>query len=279
MPAPCGDTIQAMVNLPPLLPEYEPTRATLHSYALAMSAIARAHGVAHPQWWHLSLQVRPEGLATDPIPVPGGGALAMIMDLKRHEIVFRTSDGDCRKIDLKQRPTATEVGRLLIAACSDHGLGDRYERERFENDEPGSYEPEAAAAYFDAFTAVAGVFERRRVALGHRVGPVQLWPHGFDLSFEWFGTRAVEQEGATLPAQLNLGFYPGGEPYFYSNPWPFDLALSRASLPEGSRWHTGGWEGALLPYDAVRNAVDPESTLIRFAEAVFDAARPTLDAS
>ncbi|MGA9594803.1 MAG: DUF5996 family protein [Acidimicrobiia bacterium] len=267
-----------MINLPPLLSEYEPTRATLHAYALVLSTIARTHGIPHPKWWHVSLAVRPDGLVTDPIPLGDGGAVAIAMDLKRHEIVFRASDGDLRVIDMKELPTATEVGRLLIAACSAHGLENTYDRERFGSDEPRVYEPEAASAYFDTFTAVATVFERHRATLGDRVSPVQLWPHGFDLSFEWFGTRTIEHDREMLPAQLNLGFYPGGvEPYFYSNPWPFDDALATTALPDGARWHTEGWSGALMPYDTVRTEAEPGAALSGFAKAVFAAARPSLD--
>ena len=57
----------------PALPaEYEPTRETLHAYARAVGSVPRAHGIAHPLWWHISLKVRPEGLVTDAVPLPAG---------------------------------------------------------------------------------------------------------------------------------------------------------------------------------------------------------------
>jgi hypothetical protein len=269
----------ASIILPPLLPEFEPTLTTLHAYAKALGAITRAHGIPHPKWWHVSLDIRPEGLVTDPIPLPGGGSLGINMDLKRHEIVLRASSGEDRRIDLEARPTGTEVGETLIEAAGRHGLDDRYDRERFTNDDPRVYEPATASAYLDAFVAVGGQFQRHRVSLGDRVSPVQLWPHGFDLSFEWFGTKNVDSDGEQTPAQLNLGFYPGGDqPYFYSNPWPFDPDLTSNALPDGATWHTRGWNGGHLPYDVVQRSVDPAQTLTGFAEAVFAAARPTLEA-
>ena len=55
-------------------------------------------------------------------------------------------------------------------------------------------------------------------------------------------------------------FYPGGEPYFYSNPWPFEAAqLLHEALPEGSRWHTEGWQGTILPYDELVGDVNAEA--------------------
>jgi hypothetical protein len=265
-------------KLPELRPEYDPTRATLHAYAKAMGAIAREHGIPHPKWWHISLNVRPEGLTTDPIPLPDGGALAVTMDLKRHEIVLRASSGEDHRIDIGAEPTATDVGESLIAAAAGLGLEDRYERDRFDNDDPRKYDPTAAAAYYDTFVAVASIFERRRASLGERVGPVQVWPHGFDLAFEWFGTRTEMDGDDEATAQLNLGLYPGGDQaYFYSTPWPFDPAVTEASLPGDARWNTDGWNGGLLPYESARNAEDPAATITQFAVAVFEAARPSLE--
>jgi hypothetical protein len=93
------------------------------------------------------------------------------------------------------------------------------------------------------------VFKKHIATLSGDVGQVQLWPHHFDLAVEWFGTRVVEyQEGDEVqeyPSQLNLGLSPGDsghpEPYFYSNPWPFEKdQLLDKSLPEGARWFTEG---------------------------------------
>ena len=101
---------------------------------------------------------------------------------------------------------------------------------------------------------------------------------------EWFGTRVARSEegGQTkeLPAQLNLGFFPGEDDdasYFYSNPWPFDgdILLGRA-LPEGASWHTEGWQGAMLPYATLRDDPRGEERVLAFAAAVYDMAAPLL---
>jgi hypothetical protein len=115
------------------------------------------------------------------------------------------------------------------------------------------------------------------------VEPVQLWPHGFDLAFEWYGTRVeVQDEGGErqeLPAQLNLGFFPGGpgtDPYFCSNPWPFEAgALLGQRLPQPARWHDDGWQGAMLPYEALVDDPNAEEGLLAYARRVFELAAPT----
>jgi hypothetical protein len=103
-----------------------------------------------------------------------------------------------------------------------------------------------------------------------------VWPYGFDLAFEWFGARSETYDGEELPAQLNLGFYPAGDPYFYSNPWPFDESLPGIPLPHGAAWHTEGFQGTMLPYHAVQSKADAADRLAEYARAVFDAAAPTL---
>ena len=119
---------------------------------------------------------------------------------------------------------------------------------------PREYDPETATAFSSVLGSVSAVFEKHRSGLDGEVSPIQLWPHGFDLAFEWFGTRVetFEEDGEVTeyPSQLSLGFYPGGRPYFYSNPWPFDAEnLVDHPLPHGARWHTEGWQGTILYYE------------------------------
>ena len=114
------------------------------------------------------------------------------------------------------------------------------------------------------------------------MSPLQLWPHGFDLSFEWFGTKVeTHEEGGEVqeyPSQLNLGFYPAGDAYFYSNPWPFDEALPATQLPHGAVWNTEGWQGTKLEYAGLVGDPDAAAKLGEYAAAVYKAAAPTLSA-
>jgi hypothetical protein len=258
--------------------EYEPTRATLHAYSKAIGAVARAHGIAHPKWWHLSLNVRPDGLVSDPLPVPTGDVIGIVMDIVRGRVVVRSTGGGEDSFDLAAGMTGTDMGEALIAAVGRLGLEGPVDRSRFEDNAPREFDPAAATAYLRAFTAAATVLERHRLTLGDRVGPVQVWPHGFDIAFEWFGTATTITDGKEAPAQLNLGLFPGGDPYFYSSPWPFDENLLDVALPAGARWNTEGWQGAMLPYAEVAGAADGFERVAAFARAVHAAAAPTLEA-
>ena len=263
--------------LPALSEDWEPTPATLHAYAQAVGAIARAHAIPHPMWWHISLKVRPAGLVTETMAVPGGGTFDIRMDLRTHEIVIETSTGTATAIPMTDGLTGTEMGDALIKAVAELGLDGEYVREKFENEDARIYDTEAAATFFMALVNIEHILEEHRSTLEGEVGPLQVWPHGFDLAFEWFGTRYENYDGMDHRAQLNLGWYPAGAPYFYSNPWPFEGdKLTTVALPEHCSWHTEGWEGSKLEYDKVTSQADGRAKILEYAQAVHDAAAPTL---
>lgn len=270
-----------MAALPPMPEDWEDTRATLHAYAHAVAASPRALAPPDDKYWHTAMTVEPDGLTTKPIPLPDGGQASIRLDLRNNEVVLEASGGVRHSWPVDGSLSATELGDGLIAAAAELGLEGEYDRERFENDDPRPYDAEAAAAFYDALEAVAGVFEEHRVRLEGEVSPVHLWPHGFDLSFEWFGTRVeeLEEDGKIVeyPSQLNLGFYPAGEPYFYSNPWPFDVEdLINNPLPDGCEWYVEDWQGSRLRYSELKD--DPKATdrLNEYASRVFEVAQPTL---
>ena len=270
-----------MFTFPALPTDGEPTRSTLHAYALAMAELPRAHAPAHPLWWHISLKVRPDGLITEAMPLPSGGAASVRMDPRSALVVFETSGGDRRAFPMNAGLTATEMGNALIAAGSEFGLSGGYDRARFEDDDSRPYDDDDALGFFNAFVAAEGALAIQMNRLAGSVGPIQLWPHGFDLDFEWFGRRIVTAsesgEPADLPAQINFGFFPAGSAYFYSNPWPFEAeVLLDVDLPGGAVWHTAGWKGSMLEYADLADSAAGVEHFLAYADAVFEAAAPTL---
>lgn len=268
------------MNTFPSLDGFGPTRRTLQLYSRVLSALARAHAPAHPQWWHISLKVTPYGLVTDNIPCGGGGLLAGRMDFHRAQLVLESSDGRSWGIPMDAGLSGSEMGERVLAAAADAGVKGEVDRTRFSSEDPGQYDPNAVSRFFSALVLAERAFKRHGARLGKDTGPVRLWPHGFDLAMEWFGTRVerYNENGKTieLPSQLNLGFYPGEDDntsYFYSNPWPFDgdMLLGHA-LPEGAAWHTDGWQGTILPYTAARD----EDHVLAYAAAVYEIAAPLL---
>lgn len=271
----------------PSLQGWEPTRDTLHWYTKAVGVIPRAYAEPRPNWWHLSLKVQPGGLVTDSMTLPGGGTFYLRMNLLDHDVAIITSRGETHHFSMTQGLSSTEFGDQLISALAELGLGGDYARKKYVNNEHRQYDAEMAEKYFALLVNLDRIFNMHRASLTGEKGPVQLWPHGFDLAFEWFGTRRVEYEkhGETqqLPAQLSLGFSPGEpsypQPYFYSNPWPFEEAtLVGRSLPYGSRWFTESWKGSILPYEELVGDERAEERLLAYARAVYEISAPTLGA-
>ena len=268
------------LDFPPLA-GWEPTRKTLHLYSNILGVVSRVHAEPHPKWWHVSLQVQPEGLVTDPMALPQGGTFRLELNLLRHQIILSTSAGDERRFDMTAAPTATEMGNQVLGAMAQLGLTGNYDRQRFDNEEPRTYDPATVENFLAALVSADAILKRHRETLVGEVGPVQLWPHGFDLSCEWYGTRVeTYEEGGEaqeLPAQINFGFYPGEPTYFYANPWPFDAdKLVGQPLPGGASWHEEGWQGTMLSYADVVGDPEAEERLLSYLGEVYKVASPML---
>ena len=169
----------------------------------------------------------------------------------------------------------------MLTAVAQHGLTGEVARAKFESDDGRVYDTQEAEGFLTAVTHVQRVLNDHRNTLTGNFGPIQLWPHNFDLSMEWFGTRtttAVEHgQAQEFPSQLNLGFYPGQPIYFYSNPFPFENdKLLAHELPAGARWHTEGWQGTMLPYAELVGDDNAAIHLRQFARRVYEIASPTL---
>lgn len=268
----------------PSLEDFEPTRKTLHTYTQAVGVLPRVHAEAHPRWWHVSLKVKENGLRSEDMPLPEGGSIHFLIDLTKHAIELQRGDELLKSFDMTAGLTGTQMGDALIAAAAELGLKGEYARERFESGEPRPYDKDLAGKFLEAVALAHRVFSRHRETIHQEAGIIQLWPHGFDLAFEWFGTRQVphEEGGQThyYPAQLNLGFSPGEPnhpaPYFYSNPWPFDERLMDKPLPHDAVWFTQGWRGTLLEYASLVGDPDGSQKLFEYAQAVTTLVEPTL---
>jgi hypothetical protein len=219
------------------------------------------------------------------MPLPDGGSFSLKMDLRRHEILLLANDREVGQFRMTEGLSATTLAAQVLAAVAGLGLTADYAREKFENDEPREYDPAAAEKYLGVIVNVDRIFKKHRATLSGASAPVQVWPHGFDLSFEWFGTRTVQYEehgqAQQAQAQLSLGFSPREpnhpEPYFYSNPWPFaEGLLIHKSLPPGARWFTNGWHGTILPYAELVGDPKAEERLLNYARTVYEICAPTL---
>lgn len=252
------------------------TRNALHGRLLAIAAVPRAHAEPQPHWWHIGLRLVPTGLTTAPVALPSGEMLTLGADLAEHIVWWETTGGSRGGLPIASG-SATEFGDRLLAEMIGLGLDDRFDREKFASDESLEYDPAAAAWLLETLGTIYPVFERHRATLEGQPGPILLWSHHLDMSFEWFGSKMVEgEDGEKAPAQLNLGYDPADDPYFYSNPWPFPEHLLDTALPGHARWHTDGWKGTELSTAALIGDSNWEDRVLDYAATVHRLARPSL---
>jgi hypothetical protein len=142
------------------------------------------------------------------------------------------------------------------------------------------YDRKAVLRWFETYTAVAGVFERWRSRFFGRSG-VQVWWGALDVALILFNgkhTKPPADRGYLMKYDLdaelmNVGLYLGDEqnaPFFFGYIYPQpegadSLALTGSKGSWSEQWHE--W---ILPYETVRNSVDPEQCLTDFIDAIYN---------
>jgi hypothetical protein len=246
--------------------------------------------------WHATLYLNARGLTTALVP-DGPGGVEIVLDLLDHGVIGQASDG--RKARCALGPTTVAAFharfRRLLA---DIGATPEFDGRPNEVADPTPfaddhaerpYDADAVTRFFHASIAVDRVLKQFRTAFLGKVSPVHLFWGSFDLAVTRFSGRPAPLHPGGIPALpdevtreayshevSSAGFWPGGGaidyPAFYSYAYPAPQGFAAAAAaPEGARFDAQLGE-FLLPYDAVRLAVDPQSALLTFLESTYRAA-------
>ena len=249
------------MTYPPLpLADWQPTRDTVQGYSKLLGKIRRALTPFETHWYHVSLRVGETGLTTTAIPYGEDSFYAdhtfeMIMDFMAHKLSINSS----RRLQLEV-PLMGQSLKVFHDAVMEGlrtlGVDVTIDRDLFMDDTPGVYDAAAISAYWQALKQINGVFQQFKTGLAGETGPVQLWPHHFDLALLWFSGRQVpgidptDRENAD--EQMNFGFSTGDEgtpdAYFYATAYPAPEGWVGSMLSEGAYWNASGFSGAVLPY-------------------------------
>jgi hypothetical protein len=282
---------------PPL--PYEPwadTALTLHRWLQIVGKIRLAGTPWINHQWHVTLYPTSRGLTSTPIP---HGRRTFQLDLDFHDHVLRISGsgGEVGQVELRPRTVADfhaaltgELGRLGFEVRF-HGAPNEVEDPiPFAQDRVhASYDREAVQRFFQVLSSTARVFQDFRGRFLGKSSPPHFFWGAMDLAVTRFsGERAPQHPGGipNLPDRItreayshqlhSAGFWPGGpshpEPIFYAYAYPEPPGF-RAAPVEPPEAH---WEESLsefvLPYEAVRQAPDPEGRLMAFLESTWDRA-------
>ena len=259
----------------PPLPAQSATVTSLHAYSRILGSIRGAQNKPHPRWWHASLEVTAAGLETGDFPL-GDSEGSLVLDPAHRMVRGVGVEG---RFDVGLTGPASAVGRDILAKL---GASIDVDPDRWDALSVETYDPREAANFHTALLAVRDTFAGYAGRIEGEVGPINFWPHHFDMSFEWFSdaVEVYDEEGGPKEynKQVGFGFSPGDEgnpqPYFYANPWPFDESFRSLPLPDGASWHKEGWSGGFLPYAAVVEG--GADLLLEFMRAVFEGTREAL---
>lgn len=271
------------------------TFAVLHLASQMLGKIRLRHSTWENHGWHLTLRPRADGVAILPTAAGDGRTFTLGLDLCAHGIALKVSDGTRALLPFAGR-TIAQLRDDLVAMLDSHRLpsafnGTPNEVEGAvafaEDDRERRYDPDSAARLLTALNLIVPVFEQFRAGFAGKGSPVHFFWGSFDLAVTRFSGRSAPPHPGGVPGLpdritreayshevSSAGFWPGGvvaaPPIFYSYAYPEPAGFRDKTLEHG------GFDEALgeftLPYANVREADDPESMLLGFLQASYDAA-------
>jgi hypothetical protein len=286
-------------NLWPELPyaAWADTSSTLQLWTQVVGKIRLAQTPWQNHSWHVALYVTARGLTTSPIP-QDGRSFQIDFDFIDHVLWVRTSDGHSRQLALQPMAVA-DFYVLLMATLAELGLNVRintmpneipnavaFERDRTRR----AYDPEAVNRFWRVLLSVHNVLAHFSTGFLGKVSPVHFFWGSFDLAVTRFSGRTAPRHPGHVPnlpdkvAQeayshevSSAGFWPGGGgavdyPAFYSYAYPAPDGFAAATVKPAEAFFSKLLGEFILPYDAVRNAPDPERALMEFLQSTYDAA-------
>jgi Family of unknown function (DUF5996) len=268
--------------------DWSATCDTLHAHTQLLGKLAVALAPPEPQFQHVALRLTARGWETAPLPAPdGSGALAVTLDLHRHEAVVEHSDGRARRTPLTpDRPVRAVTGAVLEAVGDLAGPVEIDPRPQEvpwsvpldQDGEHASYDPARVTPYFAAATQAALVLAAFRAPYRGRSTPVNAWWGSFDLAVNLFSGRRADppasdyiMRNAMDAEEVAVGWWPGDARYpkaaFYAYAHPAREGFTDAAVPP-ARWEPTLGE-YILDWDDVRLSPDPHATALEFARRVF----------
>jgi hypothetical protein len=272
------------------------TYATLHLWTQIIGKIRLTKAPWLNHSWHVTLYVTPRGLTTSPVP-DGTRTFQIDFDFIDHVLRVSTSDGAARQFALAGQSVAS-FHTATMAALADLGIAvniDEMPNElpdpvRFSEDKAhASYDPDSVRRFLQILVNCDRVFKQFRTGFLGKASPVHFFWGSFDLAVTRFsGRRAPRHPGgvAHLPdavaceayshEESSAGFWPGSGavdyPAFYSYAYPEPAGFRTSKVRPDAALFSETLGEFLLPYDAVRNAPDPDLALLDFLQSTYEAA-------
>jgi hypothetical protein len=238
--------------------------------------------------------VTPRGLTTSAIP-HGTEAFDIEFDFIDHLLLIRSSTGATRTVRLEPKSVA-EFYSQTMRALDELGFHTRIQSHPNEVDpappfaedvEHASYDPAAANLFWRQLLQANRVFGRFRSRYMGKVSPVHFFWGAMDLAYTRFSGRGAPRHPGGAPnvgdwvmvegysrELSSCGFFPGGgdEGAFYAYAYPEPDGFADHPVGPAGAYYSKDLGEYLLPYEAVRQAADPDQVLLGFLQDTYEAA-------
>ncbi|WP_372636935.1 DUF5996 family protein [Fodinibius sp.] len=279
----------------PALADWQETLEVVHLWSQIVGKIRLKNMPWINHCWHVPLYVSARGLSTSLIPHASGS-----FEIEFNFIYHRL---DIRKIDGKK--ASFTLDSMSVADFYDKTLDNlkqlNLETEIYpmpvelpdpivpfpENTQQAPYDAEAVHQFWKTLTHVQRVFTQFRSNFMGKVSPVHFFWGAFDLAVTRFSGRTAPKHPGGVPncpdwvmeksyshELSSAGFWPGtgfGEAAFYSYAYPEPEGYRDSVIKPQDALYNEDLGDYLLPYQAVKNASNPDETLLDFLQTTYKA--------
>jgi hypothetical protein len=278
---------------------WQPTCQTLHLWTQIVGKIRLRLTPWLNHSWHVPLYVSARGLTTSVIPYKGED-FEIRFDFIDHVLDIETSSGQRRRLRLMPQPVC-DFYQAVMKALHDLGIEVQItalpceipDAIPFSTDrDHASYDADAAHRFWRALLQADRVFKKFRTGFIGKASPVHFFWGSFDLAVTRFSGRTAppftgKVSGLSTAVMVeayshelsSAGFWPGGGGIdyasFYSYAYPAPDGFKNSSVSPKGAFFSEALGEFLLPYDEVRNARDPEASLLSFLQSTYEAAAET----
>ncbi len=277
-------------------PDWHATGDTLHRWTQVVGKVRLALAPMLNHWWQVALYVTSRGLTTSPIPYQGM-TFDVSFDFIDHALSIETSNGSSETFALQPMSVAafysaltTRLRRLGIEVKFWTMPCEIPDAVPFQEDHDHSaYDPVYARRFFRVLLQTHRVFSSFRSQFIGKASPVHFFWGSFDLAVTRFSGRPAPPHPGVAPHLANwvmreayshevssCGFWPGNGGYgraaFYSYAYPEPSNFSAAQLRTPGAFYDQQLKLFVLTYDELRQAADPDRTLMGFLQETYAAA-------
>lgn len=277
------------------LADWRDTCTALHLWTQIVGKVRLAQSAWINHSWHVTLYLTARGLGTSPIP-HGKRTFQIDFDFIAHCLTVQASDGRGGGFSLEAQSVAS-FQRRLMAVLQQLDLPVRInqqpneiaEARRFdEDDQPRPYDADYAQRYWRALVQADRVFKLFRARFRGKCSPVHYFWGAPDLAVTRFSGRPAPRHPGGVPnlpdrvareayshEVSSSGFWPGGggvDAAFYAYAYPEPAGYAQAAVTPASAYYSSELREFILPYEAVRQADNPDQLLLDFLQSTYEAA-------